>query len=145
MKKVYSCLVVLTILLTACVSAESETLKKARAHQVDMLKAAQIIDSLIQINHSNIDLQLSEMSQDTTLSSDSTKLASYMQLRESSSFFADLQNQLADWRLKTKLLPDHGIEASAFPEGTTDAEVLSSIESAEKSLNEIKLRFEAGR
>ena len=138
-------IVIVTILLTACVSAESETLKKARAQQIEMLKAAQIIDSLLSLNTANIDGKLAEMSQDTTLSSDSTKLSIYMEMRERSNFYSELQNELSDWRLQTHLLPENGIDAAAFPEGTSDADVLASIQQADNRLNEIKLRCEAGR
>jgi len=138
-------IVIVTILLTACVSAESETLKKARAQQIEMLKAAQIIDSLLSLNTANIDGKLAEMSQDTTLSSDSTKLSIYMEMRERSNFYSELQNELSDWRLQTHLLPEKGIDAAAFPEGTSDADVLASIQQADNRLNEIKLRCEAGR
>ncbi|MFM7104569.1 MAG: hypothetical protein ACKOW8_03540 [Flavobacteriales bacterium] len=138
-------IVIVTILLTACVSAESETLKKARAQQAEMLKAAQIIDSLLSLNTANIDGKLAEMSQDTTLSSDSTKLSIYMEMRERSNFYSELQNELSDWRLQTHLLPENGIDAAAFPEGTSDADVLASIQQADNRLNEIKLRCEAGR
>lgn len=138
-------IVIVTILFTACVSAESETLKMARAQQVEMLKAAQIIDSLLSLNTANIDAKLAEMSQDTTLSSDSTKLATYMEMRERSNYYSELQNELSDWRLRTHLLPENGIDAAAFPEGTSDADVLASIQQADNALNEIKLRCETGR
>lgn len=145
MKYISSSIIIFTIMLTACVSAESETLKKARTRQAEMLKAAQIIDSLIGLNSKNIDVELAEMSQDSSLSADSTKLAVYMGMRERSNFYSELQNALSDWRLQTKLLPENGIDATAFPEGTTDADVLTSMENADKALNEIKLRCEAGR
>jgi hypothetical protein len=145
MKYISSSIIIFTIMLTACVSAESETLKKARTRQAEMLKAAQIIDSLIGLNSKNIDVELAEMSQDTSLSADSTKLAVYMGMRERSNFYSELQNALSDWRLQTKLLPENGIDATVFPEGTTDADVLTSMENADKALNEIKLRCEAGR
>jgi len=145
MKYNYLSILIITIILASCVSAESETLKKARSRQAEMLKAAQIIDSLISMNTRNIDGELASMSQDTTLSADTTKLAAYMEMRERSNFYAELQNALSDWRIQTKLLPENGIDANAFPDGTTDADVLTSIENADKALNEIKLRCEAGR
>ncbi|MFM9004113.1 MAG: hypothetical protein ACKOSR_01185 [Flavobacteriales bacterium] len=145
MKYISSSIIIFTIMLTACVSAESETLKKARTRQAEMLKAAQIIDSLIGLNSKNIDVELAEMSQDTSLSADTIKLGAYMEMRERSNFYSELQNALSDWRLQTKLLPENGIDATAFPEGTTDADVLTSMENADKALNEIKLRCEAGR
>jgi len=145
MKYIQSFIIIFTIMLTACVSAESDTLKKARTRQAEMLKAAQIIDSLISLNSKNIDIELAEMSQDTSLAADSIKLGTYMEMRERGNFYSELQNALSDWRLQTKLLPENGIDATAFPEGTTDADVLTSIENADKALNEIKLRCEAGR
>jgi hypothetical protein len=145
MKLKYLSIIILTITLSSCVSSESETLKKARTRQAEMLKAAQIIDSLIILNGKNIDSQLADMSQDTTLAADSTKLAAYIEMRERSNFYTELQNALSDWRIQTKLLPEKGIDPKAFAEGTTDADILTSIENADKALNEIKLRCEAGR
>lgn len=145
MKYYYLSITILTITLYSCVAAESDTLKKARVKQGEMLKAAQIIDSLISLNSKNMDSQLAEMSQDTTLATDSIKLASYMEMRERSNFYTELQNSLSDWRLQTKLLPEGDMDMTTFPEGTTDADVLASIENADKALNEIKLRCEAGR
>ncbi|MFZ4783943.1 MAG: hypothetical protein ACOYLH_00605 [Flavobacteriales bacterium] len=133
-------------LLIACAGEESEQLKQARTIQEGMMKQKQMLDSSINLKMEELGAQVTTMSQDTTLSTDSTKIAQYVEIKTQLSKVEEMKSKLSDWQNNLKLLPSledlaKGVE-SPFGKDAKDQDILKAIQDNQASFQEIKSEVE---
>ena len=102
MQRVY---IILMILLTACESAESPTLKECRVVQENVLQRTSLADSTLQNHLTLLREKAVVMSTDTLLATDSLRRIHYSMLKESASMIEYKLSELHVWRDHLILLP----------------------------------------
>lgn len=147
--KTYSKIVVFLfslVCLSACVSSESEMLKQARSIQEGVLKNALSLDSTMTTKLDVWKASSAEMAQDTTMSTDSLKLQSFMVVKDKIDNLSNLQSELAKWKSELKLLPSVqemvGGGKNPFGEKAKDQEILIEIKKSGEALNSLKIKAE---
>jgi len=135
-----------TALMMACASGESEMLKQARTIQDDMMKDIHALDSSLNNKITSLESDLSMMSEDSTMATDSVKLASYMKLKEKYNTATTLQSEMVDWKSNIKMLPTveemNGGAENPFGEKAKDQEVLAEMKKAQADLATMKTKVE---
>jgi hypothetical protein len=125
---------IVTAALAACSTGDSPILKQARTMQEGMMKNCQTLDSTIGIQISELEANLIEMSQDTTLNSDTAKKNSYIVIKEKYNRLLDYKTKIDNFRSSVKLLPTPEQIAQGadnpFGQDAKDEDVLTSIRSA---------------
>jgi hypothetical protein len=132
---------------TACVSAESELLKQARSIQDELMNNVQSLDSSLSAKLTVLNAERSEMAMDTTMSTDSLKMQSFMIAKEKIDNLSNLQSELTDWSSNVKMLPSveemtKGAE-NPFGEKAKDQEILNAIKKSQEAFNTLKQKAEA--
>ena len=149
MKKIqflFSIALVSTMLI-ACVTSESELLKQARSIQDEVVKSSVSLDSTMGAKLTVLNSERSEMAMDTTMSTDSIKIQSFMVLKNRIDNLAAIQSELQDWRSNMKMLPsakdiDGGAE-NPFGEKAKDQEILGAIKKSQEEFNNLKMKADA--
>ena len=140
--------ILLLLLLAACESAESPTLKECRAVQENVLMRTSGIDSILHAQLNSIREMSAAMSTDTLLATDSLRRMRYANLKESTSQIEFKQSELHAWRDHLILLPSmdeiNGGIRNPFGAHTGDAGILEVLKSysdtltiIEKSISEL--------
>lgn len=134
------------VCLSACVSSESEMLRQARSIQEGVLKNAVSLDSTMTAKLDVWKASSAEMAQDTTMSTDSLKLQSFMVVKDKIDNLTNLQSELAKWKSELKLLPSvkemEGGGKNPFGEKAKDQEILIEIKKSGEALNSLKIKAE---
>lgn len=131
--------------LVACAGAESEQLKQARTIQETIMKSKSNLDSLIDLKLGELGEKITVLSNDSTMATDSLKMADYSMIKSSYSEIEMLKSKLADWVSNMKMLPspeDISKGENPFGEGATDADILKSIQSSQTEFEEMKSEIE---
>jgi hypothetical protein len=132
--------------VVACASAESEQLKEARTIQEAMMKQKHNLDSTMNVKMDELGAQLSALSADTTLSTDSLKIATYVEVKSQYSSLENLKSQMSDWSGSIKTLPTLEELASGaenpFGKDAKDQDILSGIKANQSSFEELKSQIE---
>jgi hypothetical protein len=136
-----------TSLIFSCVSAESELLHQARTIQDETMASVHLLDSSMTVKISSLNEDRSALAMDTTLSTDSIKLKSFMILKDKIDNITNLQSELTNWKSNVKMLPtakeiDGGAE-NPFGEKAKDQEILSQIKTAQEEFQNLKIKAEA--
>jgi hypothetical protein len=139
--------VAFTMAFSACVTSESEMLKQARSIQDETVQSATSLDSVMNIRLSGLEQEQKLMAQDTTLSTDSLKMQSFMQLKDKIDNLQSIRGELTNWKTELKLLPtvqelESGKE-NPFGDKVKDQEILADIKKSQESFNTLKLKAEA--
>lgn len=132
-------------LFVACAGAESEQLKQARTIQETIMKSKSNLDSLIDLKLTDLGTKITTLSSDSTMASDSLKMAEYTSVKSSYSEIEMLKSKLADWVSNMKMLPsveDISKGENPFGEGVTDADILKSIQGSQSEFEELKSEIE---
>lgn len=132
-------------LFVACAGAESEQLKQARTIQETIMKSKSNLDSLIDLKLTDLGTKITTLSSDSTMASDSLKMAEYTSVKSSYSEIEMLKSKLADWVSNMKMLPsveDISKGENPFGEGATDADILKSIQGSQSEFEELKSEIE---
>jgi hypothetical protein len=134
--------ILLMILLAACESAESPTLKECRAVQENVLMRTSGIDSILNAQLNTFREMSAVMSTDTLLATDSLRRLSYAKLKEAASQIEFKQSELHAWRDHLILLPsmdeiNSGIR-NPFGAHTGDAGILEVLNSYSDTLTIIE-------
>lgn len=132
--------------LVACAGAESEQLKQARTIQETMLKSKANLDSLVDLKMNELSAKITELSADSTLSTDSLKTATYTSVKSQLSDIESLKSKLSDWMSNVKMLPTvediaKGAE-NPFGDDAKDQDILKSIQDNQKQFDELKSEIE---
>jgi hypothetical protein len=134
--------ILLLLLLAACKSAESPTLKECRAVQENVLMRISDIDSSLHARLNNLREMSVAMSTDTLLATDSLRRMHYSKLKETASQIEFKQSKLHAWRDHLILLPsmdeiNSGIR-NPFGVHTGDAGILEVLKSYSDTLTIIE-------
>ena len=139
MQRVY---ITLMILLTACESAESPTLKECRVVQENVLQRTSTADSTVQNHLTLLREKAVVMSTDTLLATDSLRRIYYSMLKESASMIEYKLSELHVWRDHLILLPSkeeiNGGIRNPFGVHTGDAGILQVLHSYSDTLSIIE-------
>ena len=139
MQRVY---IILMILLTACESAESPTLKECRVVQENVLQRTSTADSTLQNHLTLLREKAVVMSTDTLLAIDSLRRIHYSMLKESASMIEYKLSELHVWRDHLILLPSKeeisGGIRNPFGVHTGDAGILQVLNSYSDTLSIIE-------
>lgn len=131
-----------TSLLAACSVSDSETLKRARSIQQETLSGIHTLDSSLFAKIEAIKLEITTLSADSLIATDSLKMKSLELLKEKQIEINTAKNQLEEWKGSLNILPSTEEIASGaanpFGEKTKDQEVLSAIKNAQEELNSWK-------
>jgi hypothetical protein len=132
--------------LVACAGAESEQLKQARTIQETMMKSKSNLDSLIEVKRGELNAKITELSADSTLATDSLKMATYSGIKVQLNDIDALSNRLSDFVSNVKLLPSveeiaKGAE-NPFGGDAKDQDILKSIQDSQKQFEELKSEIE---
>ncbi len=132
--------------IVACSGGESAQLTQARTIQETMVKAKSNLDSTLDLKLEELGKQLTELSADSTLATDSTKMAAYADLKSKYSDVEGMKSKLADWMSNSKMLPSledlsKGIE-NPFGKDAKDEDILKAIQGNQESFNELKSEIE---
>jgi hypothetical protein len=130
------------ILLTACESAESPTLKECRVVQENVLQRTSKADSTLQNHLTLLREKAVVMSTDTLLATDSLRRIHYSTLKESASMIEYKLSELHVWRDHLILLPSKeeisGGIRNPFGVHTGDAGILQVLNSYSDTLSIIE-------
>jgi len=139
MQRVY---IILLILMTACESAESPTLKECRVVQENVLQRTSMADSTLQNHLTLLREKAVVMSTDTLLATDSLRRVHYSKLKESASMIEFKLSELHVWRDHLILLPSKeeisGGIRNPFGVHTGDAGILQVLNSYSDTLSIIE-------
>ena len=136
-----------TSLAVACASGESETLKQARTIQTDIMNQTKDLDSTINVKLESVNSELTILNEDSTMQTDSVKLAGYMTTKDKYNELTTLKSDLADWKSNVVMLPTveemaNGAE-NPFGEKAKDQEVLASIKKSQDDFSAFRTKAEA--
>lgn len=138
---------IVAAMFAACVSSESELLKQARSIQDEMLTSVDGLDSTMTARLKTINEERSVMAMDSTMSTDSIKLQSFMILKDKIDNITNIQSEMVNWRSNLKLLPDAkeiaGGAENPFGEKAKDQEILSAIKKSQEEFNNFQIKAEA--
>ncbi len=138
----YRAFTILFILLTACESAESPTLKECRAVQENVLKRTSSVDSALNSQLIALREMSAAMSNDTLLATDSLRRMRYANLKTTASQLEFKQSELHVWRDHLILLPSldeiNGGIRNPFGAQTGDAGILQVLKSYSDTLTIIE-------
>jgi hypothetical protein len=132
--------------LVACAGAESEQLKEARTIQEAMMKQKHNLDSTLNLKMTELGTKLTELSNDSTLATDSLKTATYIEVKSQITSLENLKSQLSDWSSNIKTLPTleelaNGAE-NPFGKDAKDQDILAGIKANQSSFEELKSEVE---
>jgi hypothetical protein len=132
--------------LVACAAAESEQLKEARTIQEAMMKQKHNLDSTLNVKMDELGAQISALSSDTTLATDSLKIATYVEVKSQYSSLENLKSQMSDWSSNIKTLPtleelSSGAE-NPFGKDAKDQDILAGIKANQSAFEELKSQIE---
>ena len=139
--------IILLILLTACESTESPTLKECRVVQESVIKRTSTADSALQNHLTLLQDKSVVMSTDTLLATDSLRRLHYSNLKESASMTEYKLAELHVWRDHLILLPSkeeiNGGIRNPFGVHTGDAGILQILNSYSDTLSIIESSISA--
>lgn len=132
--------------LVACAGAESEQLKEARTIQEAMFKQKHNLDSTLNLKMIELGNKISELSNDTTLATDSLKIATYVEVKSQYTSLENLRSQMMDWSTNIKTLPTlEELAAGAenpFGKDAKDQDILSGVKANQATFEELKSEIE---
>lgn len=132
--------------LIACAGEESEQLRQARTIQEAMTKSGQILDSSITVKLNELSTELTTLSSDSLLATDSLKMAQYKEVKTWYSSIEMLKSELADWNSTMKKLPSteeiaNGAE-NPFGSDMKDEDILKAVQADQTKFEDLKSRIE---
>lgn len=132
--------------LIACAGEESEQLRQARTIQEAMSKSSQILDSSITVKLNELSTELTTLSTDSLLATDSLKMAQYKEVKTWYSSIEMLKSELADWNNTMKKLPSteeiaKGAE-NPFGADMKDEDILKAVQVDQTKFEDLKSRIE---
>lgn len=132
--------------MIACAGAESEQLKEARTIQEAMMKQKHNLDSTLNLKMDELGARLGVISSDTTLATDSTKIAEYVEVKTQYSNLENLKSKMSDWALNIKTLPSledlaNGVE-NPFGKDAKDQDILAGVKANQSAFEELKSEIE---
>jgi hypothetical protein len=132
--------------LIACAGEESEQLRQARTIQEAMSKSSQILDSSITVKLNELSTELTTLSTDSLLATDSLKMAQYKEVKTWYSSIEMLKSELADWNNTMKKLPSteeiaKGAE-NPFGADMKDEDILKAVQADQTKFEDLKSRIE---
>lgn len=132
----------LLLLMAACDSAESPTLKECRQVQDNLIHRTTVIDSTLQNQMALLQEQSMVLSADTLLATDSLLRMRYSILKESASQLEMKQAALHRWRDQLILLPSReeiarGVQ-NPFGENEGDAGILRTLTAYSDTLSALE-------
>lgn len=143
--KIFSFFFVVATMI-ACAGAESEQLKEARTIQDAMMKQKHNLDSTVNLKMIELGNKISELSNDSTLATDSLKIATYVEVKSQLSSLENLRSQMSDWSLNIKTLPSLEDLASGaenpFGKDAKDQDILSGVKANQSAFEELKSEIE---
>jgi len=90
--------------------------------------------------------KISELSSDTTLATDSLKIATYVEVKSQYTSLENLRSQMSDWSANIKTLPTLEELASGaenpFGKDAKDQDILSGVKANQASFEELKSEIE---
>lgn len=139
-------LVMVAAIFSACAGAESEQLKQARTIQEAMMKSKNTLDSLLTLKLNEYSVEVTTLSQDPLLATDSLKIANYDMIKSSYSDLEMLSAELRAWAGDMKMLPSaeeiaNGAE-NPFGGDMKDEDILKEIKESQTSFEDLKSRIE---
>lgn len=132
--------------IVACSGGESAQLTQARTIQETIAKSKSNLDSTIDVRLAELGDKLTLLSADSTLATDSTKMAEYVEMKTKYSEIETMKSKLSDWMSSAKMLPSledlaKGIE-NPFGKDAKDEDILKSIQGSQEQFNELKSEIE---
>lgn len=132
--------------LIACAGEESEQLRQARTIQEAMSKSSQILDSSITVKLNELSTELTTLSTDSLLATDSLKMAQYKEVKTWYSSIEMLKSELADWNNTMKKLPSTEEIAkdaeNPFGADMKDEDILKAVQVDQTKFEDLKSRIE---
>ncbi len=132
--------------LIACAGEESEQLRQARTIQEAMSKSSQILDSSITVKLNELSTELTTLSTDSLLATDSLKMAQYKEVKTWYSSIEMLKSELADWNNTMKKLPSTeeiaGGAENPFGADMKDEDILKAVQADQTKFEDLKSRIE---
>lgn len=131
-----------TAILFACAAGETETLKKARAIQDELLADVHKLDSTVSEYANKLNGDISAAGMDSTLQTDSIKMKAYTVLKDKFNSITTMQSEMMDWKNNLKTLPTieelaKGAE-NPFGDKAKDSDILTSLENAKKDFETLR-------
>ena len=143
--KIFSFFFVVATMI-ACAGAESEQLKEARTIQEAMMKQKHNLDSTLNLKMDELSKQISDLSSDTTLATDSLKIATYVEVKTQYSNLENWKSQMSDWSSNIKTLPTLEELASGaenpFGKDAKDQDILAGVKANQAAFEELKSEIE---
>lgn len=131
-----------TALLTACSTSDSETLKRARTIQDETLKGISSLDSTLSAKLSSVSSEMSVLSTDSTMATDSLKIKAFDALKLKQTDIEELKTEMADWKKGIALLPSSeeiaNGAANPFGDKAKDQDVLAALKKTQEDLSSWK-------
>ena len=137
----------LAVLFMACAALESEMMKEARNIQNGLLKQKSDLDSVLNVEATNVEKTIAIMSEDSTMAKDTIKYKEFVSLMSKKELIESAKSKLEDWKINSKLLPTeeeqkNGVENPFGPEAK-DLDILKSIKEAQSSFNDLRSQIES--
>lgn len=133
-------------ILVACSGSESEMLKQARTIQEAMMKSKSGLDSMLTERLNAYSEEVTTLSQDAELATDSLKIANYDKIKTAYSDLEMLKSELNDWTNNVKLLPSAeeiaGGAENPFGGDMKDEDILKEIKASQEKFEDLKSRIE---
>ena len=132
--------------MIACAGAESEQLKEARTIQEAMMKQKHNLDSTLNLKMDELGAKLGVISSDTSLATDSTKIAMYVEVKTQYSNLENMKSKMSDWAMNIKTLPSleelaNGAE-NPFGKDAKDQDILAGVKANQAAFEELKSEIE---
>lgn len=133
-------------LLVACSGSESEMLKQARTIQEAMMKSKEGLDSALTAKLNAYSEEVTMLSQDAELATDSLKMANYDEIKTAYSDLEMLKAELNEWTSNVKMLPTAeeiaGGAENPFGSEMKDEDILKEIKASQEKFEDLKSRIE---
>ncbi|MEZ4799414.1 MAG: hypothetical protein R2809_06495 [Flavobacteriales bacterium] len=133
-------------MLVACSGSESEMLKQARTIQEAMMKSKSELDSSLAARLNAYSEEVTLLSQDAELATDSVKMANYDEIKSAYSDLEMLKAELNDWTMNVKMLPSAeeiaGGAENPFGGDMKDEDILKEIKASQEKFEDLKSRIE---
>lgn len=133
-------------ILVACSGSESEMLKQARTIQEAMMKSKSGLDLMLTERLNAYSEEVTTLSQDAELATDSLKIANYDKIKTAYSDLEMLKSELNDWTNNVKLLPSAeeiaGGAENPFGGDMKDEDILKEIKASQEKFEDLKSRIE---
>ena len=144
-RRIYYLSFLIITFLAACATGESETLKKARIIQDELMSSVHSLDTMISEYSNKLNGDISAAGMDSTLQSDSLKMKNYALLKDKFNNITTIQSEMIDWKSNLKTLPTieelaNGAE-NPFGEGAKDQDILSALENSKREFDTLKTRI----